>query len=124
MQKRRITPLLAAIAGLVLAFGVSAFTRNALHKAKADTIYYYTFVGAQTQSDREDGHNYTTPSLNPLSCASGSINECGVAVKIPSGMSAPANISGLTITYASGTGQTGFPNGGASLSANLVKDMP
>ena len=123
MQKIRIIPALAAIAGLVIAFSVSAFTRKGLHNAKTDTVYYYTFVGSQSQSARENGHNYTTPSTSPLSCAAGSINECGVAVNIPSGMSAPTDISGLSITYASGTGQSGFPNGGGSFNTNLLKDL-
>ena len=115
--------MLAAIAGIVLAVGTSSFTSKIFKKAKDPTTYYYTYSGTvQDQDHRNKGVNYTSPSTSPLSCSPGAVNECGVSVSIPEGMSAPANISGLSITYDNSSGGTGCPNGGSSLSQNFLKN--
>jgi len=80
MQKRKIMPVLAAIAALVLTVGVSAFSRVHNHKAKPlTTTRYFQFAAVESEATLEIPANWsdlgtTLPGSSP--CPTGSASVC------------------------------------------------
>jgi|GEM_PF-1343218 hypothetical protein len=84
MQKRRIIPVLAAIAGLVLTIGISAFSRVHNHRAKPhSTTRYFQFAAVESEANLEISTNWsdlgvTAPGSNP--CSPGMTSVCVAAI--------------------------------------------
>jgi len=81
------------------------------------TTYYYTYVGAQTPTERKKGTNYINPQTS-LGLCGGQTNECAVQVSVTSS-TPPANISTLSISYDATTGR---PVGGDDFEENYLKN--
>lgn len=114
MLKKQI--LLAAaviVTATALVFGTSSFDKK---PEKKFGTYYYTYVGAQTPTERAKGTNYTNPQISAYPC-SGTGNECAVKVTVPG--APPPDISTLSITY---DATTGFPQVGGDLLQNFKKN--
>ncbi|MDP4129793.1 MAG: hypothetical protein Q8918_18935 [Bacteroidota bacterium] len=77
-------PLLAAIVGLVLTIGVSAFSRVHNHKAKpVTTTRYFQFAAVESEANLEIAANWsdlgtTAPGSNP--CSPGMTSVCVAAI--------------------------------------------
>ncbi|MEI9909756.1 MAG: hypothetical protein WDO71_08820 [Bacteroidota bacterium] len=65
MKRKFILPILAAIVGLVVVFGVSAFKGAPKKDTGKFTTYYFQFSGTNIEAQYEDSTKWTVLPSNP-----------------------------------------------------------